>query len=147
MLKNIPNIILPELLKVLDEMGHGSEICIGDGNFPAAEYAKKGNSILIRADGHGVKELLEAILTFFPLDTYSDRPVKLMKRVPGDLTPCPIWDEYVRIIETEDSRGKDTIEFMERYQFYEHAQKCYAIVATSEAAIYANIILKKGVIA
>ena len=69
MLKGIPNIISPELLKILDEMGHGDEIVIGDGNFPAASNAKR----LIRCDGHNVPELLEAILKLMPLDTYVER--------------------------------------------------------------------------
>ena len=66
MLKGIPNIISPELLKILDEMGHGDEIVIGDGNFPAASNAQR----LIRSDGHNVPELLDAILQLFPLDKY-----------------------------------------------------------------------------
>ena len=61
MLKNIPPILSPELLKVLAEMGHGDRICIGDGNFPGASMAKPHNCVLVRADGHGVPALLDAI--------------------------------------------------------------------------------------
>ena len=75
MLKGIPDIISPELLKILDEMGHGDEIVIGDGNFPAASNAKR----LVRLDGHGVPEILEAILKLVPLDPYVDSPVMLMQ--------------------------------------------------------------------
>ena len=77
MLKHIPKIISPELLKVLCEMGHGDMICIGDGNFPSESMGK--NAIVIRADGHGIPELLNAILTLFPLDTYVEKPVSLME--------------------------------------------------------------------
>ena len=80
MLKNIPSILSPELLKILMEMGHSDEIVIGDGNFPAASNAKR----LIRCDGHGVPELLDAILQLFPLDTYVESPVMLMQVTPGD---------------------------------------------------------------
>ena len=68
MLKNIPKILSPELLKVLCEMGHSDRIVIADGNFPAETMGK--NNIVIRADGHGCNEMLDAILELFPLDTY-----------------------------------------------------------------------------
>ena len=74
MLKNISPIISPELLKILMEMGHGDEIVIGDGNFPAASNAQR----LVRLDGHGVDEILAAILKLMPLDTYVEAPVALM---------------------------------------------------------------------
>ena len=73
MLKNIPPILSPELLKVLCEMGHGDEIILADGNFPAESIGK--DAIVIRADGHGTVELLEAILQFLPLDQYVEKPV------------------------------------------------------------------------
>ena len=71
MLKNIPSVLSPELLKTLMEMGHGDYLVIGDGNFPAATNAKR----LIRCDGHGVPEILDAILKLMPLDTYVENPV------------------------------------------------------------------------
>ena len=40
MLKGIPKILSPELLKVLCEMGHSDRIVIGDGNFPAESVGK-----------------------------------------------------------------------------------------------------------
>lgn len=138
MLKGIPNIISPELLKVLMEMGHGDEIVIGDGNFPG----KSVNQNCLRCDGHGVPELLEAILTLFPLDTYQ-KPVYLMGKVPGDNVEVPIWDKYAEIIKEHTD---EKMEELERFEFYERAKKAYAVVMTGETAIYANIILKKGVV-
>ena len=140
MLKNIPSIISPELLKVLDEMGHGDEIVIGDGNFPAASNA----NILIRCDGHGVPELLDAILTLIPLDVYVDAPVALMQVTPGDNADTSIWNEYRKIVD----KHQDDVKFeeVERFAFYDRAKKAYAIIATGETAIYANVILKKGVV-
>jgi len=84
MLKNIPSILSPELLKVLCEMGHSDRICIGDGNFPGASMAKAKNAIFLRADGHGVPELLDAILQVFPLDTYVEQPAILMEKMDCD---------------------------------------------------------------
>lgn len=140
MLKNIPSIISPELLKILHEMGHGDEIVIGDGNFPAASNAKK----LVRCDGHGVPELLDAILQLFPLDTYVESPVMLMQVTPGDNVDPVIWKEYKNIVDAH----QENIKFseIERFAFYDRAKEAYAIVATGESALYANIILKKGVV-
>lgn len=144
MLKGIPNIISPELLKVLCEMGHGDRIVIADGNFSAASTAK--DAILIRCDGHGVPELLEAILSLFPLDTYTEKPVTLMAVLPGDTVQTPIWDTYKEIIAKEDARGEGAVGTVSRSEFYDLARGAYAIIATSEKALYANIMLQKGVI-
>jgi L-fucose mutarotase len=141
MLKGVPNIISPELLKILMEMGHGDEIVLADGNFPAASVARR----LVRADGHNIPELLEAVLKFFPLDTYVDSAVTLMAVVPGDNVKPTIWEKYRGIIKKSGEEFKD-FEMVERFTFYERAAKAYAVVATSEAALYANVILKKGVI-
>ena len=141
MLKGIPPILSPELLKVLCEMGHGDELVIADGNFPGASCAK--NSILLRADGHGVPELLEAILTLFPLDEDAP-PVALMAKAPQDeALDIPIWDEFRRIV---NKYTDAPFEFVERFAFYERAKKAYAILMTGEKAIYANVIIKKGVV-
>lgn len=140
MLKNIPSIISPELLKILHEMGHSDEIVIGDGNFPAASNAKR----LVRCDGHGVPELLDAILKLFPLDTYVDAPVMLMQVTPGDNVDPVIWKDYRKIVDAHQDNVK--FEEIERFAFYERARNAYAIVATGESALYANVILKKGVV-
>lgn len=142
MLKGVPTVISPELMKTLMEMGHGDEIIISDGNFPAASCAE---NILVRCDGHSVPEVLDAILKFLPLDTYIEKPVALMAVVPGDPVIPVIWDKYKKIIRKNEAREVE-IELVERFDFYTRAKKAYAIVATSERAQYANIILRKGVI-
>ena len=140
MLKGIPSILTPELLKILMEMGHGDEIVIGDGNYPAASTAKR----LVRLDGHGVLEVADAILKFFPLDTFVDEPATLMRVVPGDDTVPAIWGEYRALIERREPGAR--IGFVDRFQFYERARNAYAVVATGERALYACLILKKGVV-
>ncbi len=140
MLKGIPSILSPELLKVLMEMGHGDELVIGDGNFPAASMAQR----LVRSDGNTVPELLDAIMRFFPLDTFVERPVALMAVVPGHDYKPVIWDEYRTIIQRYEPF--EDFEYIERFAFYERARTAYAIVSTSETSLYANIILKKGVV-
>ncbi|MFW5980555.1 MAG: RbsD/FucU family protein [Halanaerobiaceae bacterium] len=143
MLKGIPGIISPELMKIIMEMGHGDEIVLADGNFPAASNARR----LIRCDGHQIPELLEAILKFFPLDTYVDQPVSLMEVSPEDDYEPEIWEKYQEIIKKSETEIEESqIEFVKRFDFYKRARKAYAIVASGETALYANIILKKGVI-
>lgn len=141
MLKGIPAIIPPELLKILMEMGHGDEIVFSDGNFPAAAYAQR----LVRCDGHSVPDVLDAILKLFPLDPYVETPAVLMQVVPGDKVETPIWDVYKDIVKKYEPIN-NKFENMERFAFYERAKKAYAVVATGEKALYANIILKKGVV-
>ncbi len=145
MLKGIPAILSPELLKVLCEMGHGDRFVISDGNFPAESMGK--NAIVIRLDGHGVPELLDAVLKVFPLDTYTQKPVNLMEVMPGDKVETPIWETYKEIISKYDARGEKAVGCIERFAFYEEAKTAYAVVATSEKALYANIMLQKGVVA
>lgn len=144
MLKGIPKILSPELLKVLCEMGHSDRLVIADGNFPAETVGK--DAIVIRCDGNNVPELLEAILQVFPLDTYVEQPVNLMAVMAGDNVKTPIWDTYREIVERHDARGKACIGQIERFQFYEEARKVHAIIATGESAQYANVMLQKGLV-
>ncbi|MEK0445638.1 MAG: hypothetical protein RLZZ399_959 [Verrucomicrobiota bacterium] len=141
MLKGIPPIFSPEMLKVLMEMGHGDELVIADGNFPAAANARR----LLRCDGHSVPALLDAILQFFPLDTYVEKPVTLMATVPGDSYRPTIWPEYAEIVRRRERAVE--FEWIDRVSFYQRTREAYAVVATAEKALYANMILKKGVLA
>ena len=141
MLKGLSPFLTPELLKVLCEMGHGDEIVLADGNFPAESL----HSRVIRLDAHSGTDVLQAVVSVFPLDTYSDPNAILMEVVPGDQVETPIWGEYERILrQAEGDRVK--IGNVERFAFYDRAKKAYAIIATGETALYANLILKKGVI-
>ena len=144
MLKGIPKILSPELLKVLAEMGHSDRLVISDGNFPAESMGKNG--IVIRMDGHGVPEILDAILQVFPLDTYVEQPVNLMEVMAGDTVETPIWDTYKEIVGKYDERGEKAVGNIERFCFYEEAKTAYCIIATSESALYANVMLQKGVV-
>ena len=147
MLKGIPPILSPELLAILNEMGHGDRICIGDGNFPGASFAAEGGAEFIRADGLGVPALLDAILQVMPLDEYVDTPAMIMEVDPKDEgLQIPIWDEYKKIIAKHDDRGEAAVGSYERFEFYDEAEDCYCILQTGETEIYANIILQKGVV-
>lgn len=142
MLKGISPLLQPELLKVLAEMGHGDEIVIGDGNFPAASMGKR----CVRCDGLGVNELLDAILQLFPLDDFVESPVTLMEVVPGSVPEGdpPIWSDFRKTIDRHEPGAK--IQFVERFAFYEQSRNAFATIQTGESALYACIILKKGVV-
>lgn len=142
MLKGISKILSPELLKILCEMGHGDEIVIADANFPSANYGKR----VIRADGISGIDMLNAVLSVFPLDTYSEPNMILMQLMDcdvGKINP-EIWAKYKEIALKNDDNTK--IGNIDRFEFYDRAKEAYAVIATGEEAVYANILLKKGVI-
>ncbi|MGN0469179.1 MAG: L-fucose mutarotase [Acutalibacteraceae bacterium] len=140
MLKHIPKIISPVLLKALCEMGHGDEIVIADGNFPAATNA----NILIRADGISACDMLDAVLTLFPLAQYDSNHFVLMQKCDGDTADTSIWNQYADILSKYEPDAE--ISYLERFAYYDRAKRAYAIIATGEEKQYANIILKKGCI-
>ena len=139
MLKGINPLISPELLKILCEMGHGDEIVIADANFPAVTCAKR----LVRADGHSGTDILEAILSLFPLDRVAEKNAFLMAVSEKNVSNPPIWKEYEDIMKKHETDNVK-VEELERYAFYERAKNAFAVVQTGEKALYANIILKKG---
>jgi L-fucose mutarotase len=142
MLKGIATNISPDLLKVLYEMGHGDRIVFADANFPVESCGR--NCKVIRCDGHDIPSLLDGILKLFPLDTFVAKPVALMDNNSSQ-KPL-IWSTYEKQIASVDNRGNEAIECIERFKYYEEAQNAYAIVATGEMALYASIILQKGII-
>ena len=136
MLKNIPACISPDLMHALMTMGHGDEIVFADADFPAADNAKR----LIRADGVNVATLLEAVLPFFPLDGFVEKPVITMDCSPWGDEP-ESYEKFRKIIKKHQDGFKD-FELEERFALYERAKKAYAVVVTSEPD--GNVILKKG---
>jgi L-fucose mutarotase len=140
MLKGISPVISPELLKVLCEMGHGDEIVLADANYPGASMAKR----LLRADGISVTSLLEAIAPLFPFETYAD-PLMMMEVVKGDPVDPAIEAEFMEVIRQSDPDVTSPVR-LEKFDFYKRSQNAYALLMTGERRLYANIILKKGVI-
>lgn len=141
MLKNIPKVISPELMKQMMEMGHSDMLILADANFPGTAHAKR----IIRADGILIPDLLEAVMQFFPLDYFIKNPVKLMKNLPSEPVP-DCWETYREIITRHDgAKAFFDFEFIERLQFYVMAESAFTIVQTGDTARYANIILQKGV--
>lgn len=142
MLKGISPLISPELLKILAEMGHGDEIVLGDGNFPAVSMGKR----CVRCDGLKVVDLLDAVLALLPLDDFVESPVTLMQVVPGTVPSGEpsIWQDIRSTVEKREPGAK--IGFEERFGFYDRSRNAFATVQTGETALYACVILKKGVV-
>jgi L-fucose mutarotase len=141
MLKGIPPAISPDLMNVLMRMGHGDDLVLADGNFPAETNAK----CLVRADGHSMTTMLDAILHVFPIDAFVDAPVLVMNPVDPHQPEPPIWNEFRKIL-AKHERRPIPLQSVERFQFYDFAKQAFAIVSTGETEIYANLILKKGVV-
>jgi L-fucose mutarotase len=141
MLRNIPQILSPELLYTLRAMGHGDEIVIADANFPGSSIGPD----CLRLDGISATDTLKAILTVMPLDTYVPDPALTMQVVgEPDAVPEVVAEFQSLINSTADNPAK--IGTLERFAFYERASNAFAIVQTGEQRLYGNIILKKGVI-
>lgn len=139
MLKNISPLISSQLLKTLAEMGHGDEIIFSDAHFPAHSMGPK----VIRADGLRVSDLLAAIIPLFELDSYAP-PLVMMAAVEGDTLDASVEQRYLQALSSPDRRDL-SVTRIDRFAFYERAQKAFAIVITGETAKYGNILLKKGV--
>ena len=138
MLKNVDKLLTGDLLKVLCDMGHGDELVIADANFPAETCAQR----LIRLPGIDGVRAAKAILSVFPLDTYTDDPAIVMALTESDVKKGMrrpvIWDDY----QSEAGHLKE----LERFAFYERAKRAYAVIQTGEERQYGNLILVKGVV-
>ena len=141
MLKGLDPLLGPDLLHVLAAMGHGDEVVIADGNFPAAGLARR----LVRLDGVDAPRALRAILSVLPLDTFTSRPAAVMAVVgnPGAV-PEPVR-EFQGLVDAAAGRAV-SLEALERFAFYERARAAFAVVATGEPRPYGNILLVKGVV-
>ena len=138
MLIGIPPVLGPELLFALRSMGHGDEIALVDGNYPAQEHARR----LVRADGHGVLTLLQAILQVLPIDT--DMPPGIF-RAADQNDPAQSSAIHRAIDAACAQHGYQTLP-LRGTDLYPRVKAAHTIVATSELALFANIILRKGVI-
>ena len=140
MLKGISPLLSPELLAVMCRMGHGEELVLADGHFPAHQF----NDTVIRADGLSIPDLLDAILPLFEIDGYDPTPVITMDAVEGDSLDPQVEGSYAQVIERHCEQNP-SISRLERYAFYDRVKTSHAVVASGDLNKYANIILKKGV--
>lgn len=94
--------------------------------------------------GLKIAELLNAMMPLFVLDQYVDDPLVMMACVPGDEPDPAVEADYLAAMAKHISTIPD-ITFIERFAFYERANKAFTVVLSGETRKYGNIILKKGV--
>jgi L-fucose mutarotase len=140
MLIGISPLISPDLLALLDRMGHGDEIILADAHFPGETYGKR----VLRADGIKIPAMLDAILPLFALDTYVESPLIMMLAAAGDQLDPAVEISYRQAID-KHWPNTPSIQHIERFDFYARATLAFAVLMTGETAKYGNIILKKGV--
>jgi L-fucose mutarotase len=140
MLKGIDPLLGPDLLHALRAMGHGDEIAIVDGNYPAATDARR----LIRMDGHDAPRLLDAILSVLPVDEMVPEAIWRPAAYHDPQRIEPVFEDFERVVKARAPQHK--IVALVGSDFYNKVKGCYAIVASSERRLYGNIVVKKGVI-
>jgi L-fucose mutarotase len=136
MLKNLNPLLGPELLFTLRAMGHGDEIAIVDGNYPADAHAQR----VVRADGHHAGAILDAVLSVMTLDDFVDQAAF----APWTAEVQPVHENFRRIVKIHEPDIE--VATLKGEEFYNRVRSCYAIIATSEPALYGNIVLRKGVV-
>ena len=141
MLKGIHPLLVPDLVHALASMGHGDEVAIVDANFPAATVGRR----VIEVRGARSAEVLDAVLTVFPIDT-SAVPAAYTMQVVGDpvAVPEPVADFAARM--SDHGLADCEIGQLERNDFYARARNAYVVVRTGELRAYGNILLVKGVV-
>ena len=139
MLIGLSPLLGPDLLYTLRSMGHGDEIAIVDGNYPAQDHARR----LVRADGHGVPAMLAAILAVLPID---DADPSIMRAALNNdpAQSGPIHAEIDALVAR--LRPGVPVRALAGPDLYPRIRAAHTIVATSERATFANVILRKGVI-
>lgn len=142
MLRGIDPLLGPDLLHILRAMGHGDEIAIVDANYPAETDARR----LVRVAGANATDVLRAILSVMPLDTFVETPAACMEVVGAPERVEPIMDEFQHLID-EMAEEDAILGRIERFAFYDRVKTAFAVVSTAERRLYGNIILKKGVLA
>lgn len=141
MLIGIDPVLSGELLKILDEMGHGDQLLLVDRNYPAAASGKP----VIRLGEVTTARAVTAILSVFPLDSFVERP---LARMEVDNNPAIITDAQTAVLAIANDTMVTPIEFdiVPRFDFYERAKSVYAVVHTLDAKPYGCFILQKGVV-
>jgi L-fucose mutarotase len=141
MLKGLDPALGPALLSTLRSMGHGDEIALVDGNYPGEEHARR----LVRADGHDIARMLDAILSVLPIDRAVEQAIfrAVVPDRPDD--PDPVHRTMIDICNRWEP-GRVVVPLAPTL-FYARVRAAHTIVQTSEPALYGNIILRKGVVA
>jgi len=143
MLKNISPLLTPQLLYGLAKLGHGDDVALVDANFPADRIAEQAQSLRVHLPGISTTQVLEAVLSVLPLDTF-DTPCAWTMQVVGDAQAVPV--PVAEFAQHLQAQGEAAPGSLERFAFYEQARTARLVVQTGDLRKYANILLRKGVI-
>ena len=141
MLKNIDPLLSSDMLYALNAMGHGDTLVIVDAGFPTT--AKAGHRH-ISMPGNSASDVLEAVLTVLPLDTFTPCPMKVMKPENSDVLP-EAAEDFVRVLRHSEELGQEW-EAVDRFSFYDVSEKAQLIISTADTRPYACLALVKGLI-
>src|SRR3712207_4048648 len=141
MLKGIDPLLSGELLRILDEMGHGDQLLLVDRNYPAAASGKP----VVRLGEAGIVRAARAVLSVFPLDSFVERPLERME-VDDDPSIVTPNQEAVLALAREENGAELEFGIIPRLDFYERAKRAFAVVHTLESQPYSCFLLQKGVI-
>jgi len=141
MLKGIDPLLGGDLLKILDDMGHGDQLLLVDRNYPAAASGKP----VIRLGEVGVLRAAKAILSVYPLDSFIDHPLERMEVEDDPNKTTSLQDDVLALAKNTEERDLE-YGVIPRLNFYERAKQAYAVVHTLETQPYGCFILHKGVI-
>jgi len=141
MLKGIDPLLSGDLLKILDDMGHGDQLLLVDRNYPAAASGKP----VIHLGEVGVLRAAKAIFSVYPLDSFIDFPLERMEVEDDPNKTTSLQDELLQLARTSENRNLD-YGVIPRLDFYQRAKQAYAVVHTLETQPYGCFILHKGVI-
>jgi L-fucose mutarotase len=142
MLIGIDPILNPDILHALRAMGHGDELVIADGSFPAETVARR----LVRMEASDMPRMLRAVLSVLPIDESEPDPVLGMEVIGEPETIMPAHTEIGAILDAVTG-GAIRLKRIERYAFYERAKQAFAVIATGERLFYGNVIIRKGTVA
>ena len=146
MLKGINPLLNADVLQVLRAMGHGDDLIIADTNFPSESVARATvHGRLLRID-RTAAEVVEAILSVYPIDTFVDDAAARMELVDTPDEIPPVQMEVQKAVDQANGDPKPMIA-IERFAFYERAKQAYAVIQTHERRFYGCFAFRKGVIA
>ena len=146
MLRGIDQLLTGDLLKILQDMGHGDELALVDRNFPADSVARHTVSgLLVRDEGVDIPRMAKAILSVYPLDSFVDEPILHMQIVGEPEARLAVHKDLHAVAEKAEGHAVK-MGSIERFAFYERARECYAVIACGEVRPYGCFLLKKGVI-
>lgn len=141
MLRGIDPLLRGELLKALDEMGHGERLALVDRNFGAYQYGKP----VIDLGEVNAERAAQALFSVFPLDTFCDTP---LARMAYDDDSEMVNDAHTAVLaRAHEASGQAwPWEVLHRPEFYAQMPGVSLVVRCLEDAPYACFMFQKGVI-